>query len=343
MEGQELYSRYRAMLGVSAKMHEDSGDRQLAAMFRQAQGRLRDLLQLRTNRSPVIAFVGLTNVGKSTLMSALFGAKVAPMQNRAWSSVPVEYSYGERYEASADFANSITPVSQTFDGVDELLSFISAYATAGGAQDTSALYAKMPSDLLKTGLVIADTPGFGAATSAGGGSHEASVREYLPHADYVFWVISSNQGITRNELDFYRKFLDGHCENIVVNCFSEYSDDEKRDFERTNGKPLGVRMNWHFVDAKMALRGKMANDGEMAEESGIAAFERKIQSLGPTEKRLADIDNELGRFFDDITRFRARSKARMFFAEHMRLELELAIGRLPRTDLADKILNSIAN
>lgn len=341
MDNDEIYSRYRALLGVSGKFHEDNGNEHLAAMFRKAQGHLRDLLKLRTNRSPIVAFVGLTNVGKSTLMSALFGAKVAPMQNRAWSSVPVEYRYGEGYEASADFANSITSESRKFEDVDRLLSFISAYATAGGAQDTSMLYARMPSELLNTGLVIADTPGFGAATAAGGGSHAASVKEYLPHADYVFWVISSQQGITKRELDFYHHFLDGHCENIVVNCFDEYSDEEKREFERVNATPLGVRMNWYFVDAKCALKGKLVGDGDMVEESGISEFERAIQALGPTERRLADLDNALEHFFDDICRFRNRTNVTMFFAEHVRYELELSLKKTESSPLVEKVLKSI--
>lgn len=341
MDNEEIFSRYRTLLGVSGKFHEDNGNSQLAAMFRQAQGRLRDLLKLRTNKSPIVAFVGLTNVGKSTLMSALFGAKVAPMQNRAWSSVPVEYRYGEEYEASADFANSITSESRMFADVNGLLAFISEYATAGGVQNASSLYAKMPSELLKTGLVIADTPGFGAATAAGGGLHAASVKAYLPHADYVFWVISSRQGITRSELDFYRNFLNGHCENIVVNCFDEYSEEEKREFERVNGSPLGVRMNWHFVDAKGALKGKLAGDDDLVEESGIALFERTIQTLGPTEKRLADLNKALDNFFDDIRRFRNRTKVEMFFAEHVRYELELALAKCCPSPFVEKVLKSI--
>lgn len=342
MNEEEIFNRYRTLLGVSAKFHEDNGNAQLSAMFRQAQGRLRDLLRLRMNRSPVVAFVGLTNVGKSTLMSALFGAKVAPMQNRAWSSVPVEYRYGEEYEASADFTTSITSESRKFRNADEMLTFISAFATAGGNQDTSALYARMPSEILKDGLVIADTPGFGAATAAGGAAHEDSVKKYLPHADYVIWVISSQQGVTQNELDFYKHFIDGHCENIVVNCFDEFSTEDQRNFERTNGKPLKVRMNWHFVDAKAALRGKLSNDPDQVEESGIAAFEREILSLSPTDRRLAELDESLVRFFDDISRFRRRVRTNMFFAEHVRLELELALANCEATLLVKSVLKSIA-
>lgn len=342
MDSDEIFSRYRALLGVSGRFHEDNGNSQLAAMFRQAQGRLRDLLQLRLNRSPILAFVGLTNVGKSTLMSALFGAKVAPMQNRAWSSVPVEYRYGDEYEASADFANSITSEARKFEDVNGLLSFINEYATAGGVQDTSTLYARMPADLLKTGLVIADTPGFGAAVSAGGDSHQVNVKAYLPHVDYVFWVISSRQGITQRELDFYRQFLDGHCGDVIVNCFDEYSAEEKREFESVNGKPLCIRVNWHFVDAKGALRGRLNGDKGMVEESGIVDFERKILALAPTERRLADLDNALAHFFDDICRFKNRTNVAMFFAEHVRYEFELSLKKCEPSPLVEKVLKSIA-
>ena len=95
---QDLFKIYRMMLAESAILHKKEGNLQLEAMFKNAQGKLRDILNLRSNQEPVVAFVGLTNVGKSTLLSALFGAKVAPARNRPWSSVPVEYRYSDKYE-----------------------------------------------------------------------------------------------------------------------------------------------------------------------------------------------------------------------------------------------------
>ena len=318
---QDLFKIYRMMLAESAILHKKEGNHQLEAMFKNAQGRLRDILNLRSNQEPVVAFVGLTNVGKSTLLSALFGAKVAPARNRPWSSVPVEYRYSDKYEINAEFSNTIDTAADIFDSADQMLETIEKYATAQGDAGTRILYAKMPSELLRDGLVIADTPGFGAATAAGGDGHGESLLEYLPQADYIFWVIKSLQGITRVELDFYNQFLQGRCDNIVVNCYDEYSPDEQQEFATVNGKPLPGRFNWHFIDARAALRGKINNDDSLKVSSGIHAFEQNILSLSPTENRLRYLNNSVVKFFMDIKRFKDTRKERMFFAEHRRLQL----------------------
>lgn len=324
---ENLFSIYRMMLAESAELHKREGNIQLERLFRNTQGRLRDLLNLRKNREPVIAFVGLTNAGKSTLLSALLGAKVAPARNRPWSSVPVEYRYSEHYEINAEFTDTIDTAASTFHSADQMLKAIEGYATAQGDANTRILYAKIPSELLRNGLAIADTPGFGAATAAGGDNHGSSLLEYLPQADYIFWVIKSLQGITMVELDFYNKFLKDRCTDIVVNCYDEYSAEEREEFIRVNEAPLSNRFRWHFIDARGALRAKTDNDNSLLKASGMGDFEIKISSLSPTEKRIEYLNGALIKFFDDIKRFKSTRNDRLFFAEHRRLQLKHEIEK----------------
>ncbi len=339
---QNLFKIYRIMLAESAAFHEKEGNSQLATTFRLIQGKLRDLLNLKENREPVVAFVGLTNSGKSTLLSSLFGDKVAPACNRPWSSVPVEYRYSSQYEINAEFSNTIETSAEIFDSPDEMLAAIEKYVTAKENASTSILYAKMPSELLKDGLVIADTPGLGAATAAGGASHYASLLDYLPQVDYIFWVIKSLQGITKVELDFYNKFLQGRCDNIVVNCFEEFSLEEQKEFAKVNSTALPSRFNWHFVNAKMAMRGKNNNNNEEIIESGIRDFEHTILNLSPTEKRLNYLNNSIIKFFNDLQRFKRNRKERMFFVEHRRLQLMHELEKYSETnDIIEAMRHSI--
>src|SRR5436189_273593 len=45
----------------------------------------------------VVAVVGLSNVGKSTLLNALLGSDLAPHRNRPCTAAPIEFSYGSTY------------------------------------------------------------------------------------------------------------------------------------------------------------------------------------------------------------------------------------------------------
>lgn len=327
----EAFDKYRALLASSAKMHEEAGNSGVAAALRQGQGKIRDLLKLRDCTEPVVAFVGLTNAGKSTLLSALFGAKVAPMKNRPWSSVPVEYRFDCKYRVNVTFSDSVEREYRCFEDVSGLQDYIEQYATVGGGVSSNMLFAWMPAPILKSGLVIADTPGFGAAISAGGESQTGALQDYLPHADYVFWVIKSVQGVTRAELEFYKKCLIGRGNDIVVNCYDEFSAAERQKFASVNEPALGGRFRWHFVDAKSALKAGLCNDLSALEQSGMKSFQEYIETLAGTEARRIALGEQLVQLFADIGGFRTQAGTGGLFRESLRLNLQYLLENLAAT------------
>ena len=198
----------------------------------------------------------------------------------------------------------------------------------------------MPAPILRDGLVIADTPGFGAAEASGGAEHGDRLAYYLPEADYVFWVIKSLQGVTRVEKEFYDKFLADRCRDIVVNCFDAFGDAEKDEFVRVNEKALGVRFAWHFVDAKSALRGRTRGCDDLVSDSGLSEFEDALRTLTPTPARRARIESDLIKLFGDIARYRKRSRDPQFFAEVDRL---VTLAAFRREDDGSELANALWN
>ena len=73
-------------------------------------------------------------------------------------------------------------------------------------------------ELLSHGLVLADTPGFGAAQlGEHTDSHEQAVLAYLQETvSQVFWVVLGEQGIGQREREFYDRFLRDLCDDIIV-------------------------------------------------------------------------------------------------------------------------------
>ncbi len=324
---------FRVMLAESAMLHQERGNDHLAQALRQCQNQMREMVKLWENPIPVAALAGLTNVGKSTLLSALFGAKVAPMRNRPWSSVPVEYRFSDHYEVGAEFSNSIFRNRKCCANTDELLDFIQKYATAGSGSAADILYAGIPSELLQDGMVLADTPGFGAAKATEGELHRRLLNAYLPQADRVFWVIQSQQGVSKVECDFFTEFLVLKCRDVVVNCYDPFTESEKQKFIDVNGSLLPEAMTWHFVDAKSALLGKLKKNQELLQQSGIEAFEGALHHLSATTTRKEVVARGIVELFDDLGYFRKKSKEFPFFSESRRLELQLKLNRMQECSL----------
>ena len=136
-------------------------------------------------RRYVVAVVGLTNVGKSTLLNALLGEELAPRRNGPCTAAPIEFCYGERLRVIAYHHQSYTRPNWYCDTTEAAHERLSQLADDSGAEASRRIHkveVHVPHQLLENGLVIADTPGFGAAQAGdASGSHEESLKQYLRH------------------------------------------------------------------------------------------------------------------------------------------------------------------
>jgi Dynamin family len=161
----------------------------LAARLTDAKRRLAD---------PVIHVViaGEFKQGKSSLVNALVGAPVCPVDDDAATAVPTFVRHGE--QASAHMWR---------DGVEERESIELAdvrkhvVETAAGDPRVGGVEVRIPRALLASGLVLVDTPGIGGLGSA----HAAASLAAISLADAVLFVTSAAQELTRSEMDFLRR------------------------------------------------------------------------------------------------------------------------------------------
>lgn len=104
----------------------------------------------------------------------------------------------------------------------------------GGGATPFAKYIQVTSPTLPPGMVLADTPGFGAAEDSGEpGSHENALKAYLvDQVSQVFWVVLAEQFIGRREVGFYEKFLMEKCNDIVVTGSEDLNTNDKARFRQ---------------------------------------------------------------------------------------------------------------
>ncbi len=248
-------------------------------------------------------FVGLTNAGKSTLIEALLGATVAPKKNGPATAVPVEYAYSSAWSLEVHYhAAAMLPVSLCFEEPAALAAEVTRHVIDQTSQDASKIAAvcvKGPMELLKNHLVLADTPGIGAAIIGpiakpeGNDSAarwiQAGGRAYLCIAAGVSWKVSPEEAV------FYRS-LRHICSNIIV---TKWEDDDKKqtDWKTKFGK-LFPGADFDFVNARRGVN--------------VPQLRSIIDSQSSLERRILQTRREMVKAWTDLKRH---------FAQVYRLEI----------------------
>ena len=245
----------------------------------------------------VVAFVGAGNVGKSTLLNRLFDVDLAPRRNGPCTACPVEFLFGHTYTASVDFFQSLKrPFYECENPADihQRLIDLADSDGAGSSENIRRVIVTAPLEILRNNsLVIADTPGFGAAQTDGAeGSHEGALKRYLEtDVAQIFWVVLAEQGITKQEIEYYKKIFGTRCNDIVVTGSDTY---EKQDQDRFRKRfvPLfdSIPPTFHFVSGKTG-RGVENLAGRIATLDG--RFEAAFDQVEMLAKELRDWVDQL--------------------------------------------------
>jgi len=161
--------------------------------------------------------------------------------------------------------------------------------------------------------VLVDTPGFGAALATHDGqSHDVVLKRYLTtEPAQVFWVVNAKRGITSLDMTFYREYLAGRCDDLVVTRSDCFLQPESKEQFRKLYMPLfdAAPPLFHFVSGQSACdglldRGLPANVlQQRLEAAGTLAIEDRIRVLRDEagqrqvlEARLRELAVEIGQF-----------------------------------------------
>jgi small GTP-binding protein len=212
----------------------------------------------------LLVVVGEWNAGKSAFINALVGQKAVDEGVTPTTARIGVLRHGERLESR----------------------------TAGPGVD--ALTA--PADLLRT-LTIVDTPGTNAVVR----EHEALTRDYVPRADLVLFVTSTDRPFTESERAFLEA-IRAWGKKVVVVLNKADLVETRDDLERLVAyvreqaqRTLGFSPEVFPLSARGALRARLAGDEEALCASGLPAFEEwAARALSDVERLRLKLLNPLG-------------------------------------------------
>ena len=250
----------------------------------------------------VMSMVGLTNVGKSTLAHALLGHPVAPRRNGPATAIPVEYEYSHEWLLKTHSSGAQQIRKRPYESAIELSKALEAKVFneprghSAADEGIERIIVRGPMDLLKEGIVFADTPGFGAAqTDANGPSHEQALLDYLKgHVHEVMFCVSgSNAMVSGSEEQFFRAIQE-LCSTVIVTKWNSDPQVRAREIEKYREKfsDLFPYCGFMFVEAKWAIEGR--------ERASIEDLNALIRERATRENRINAIRDQVVSAWDDL-------------------------------------------
>jgi len=259
-----------ALLQLGARAARAYGREDLA-------GRLAASLQRLSDPSIRVLVVGEFKQGKSSLVNALIGAPVCPVDDDVTTSVPTAVGYGDEVTVTAYHdpgGQGGPPRAERIDLAD-LAEHVSEAGNPANVRRLRAVEVALPRDLLRRGLVLVDTPGVGGLGSA----HSAATLGALPAANAVVLVSDAAQEFTEPELDFLHTARQ-LCPNIVCALTKIDFYPEWRKVLRLNQQHLtraGIEATIMPTSATLRAEALRIRDRELNVESGYLQLVTHIQ------------------------------------------------------------------
>ncbi len=223
-----------------------------------------------------LVIMGQFKRGKSTLINALLGAEVVPTAIIPLTSIITILRFGEVSKAVVKYLNG----KNQEISISEIPDFVTEKKNPENKLQVKEVEVFYPSDYLKDGVRIIDTPGVGSVFK-----HNTDVAyAFLPYVDAGIFIVTADPPL-------------GESEQAFLNAIQEYADKfffvlNKTDLVEDNDitealmftgeiihKHLGKRLFIYPVSSRKALQGKLKNDFELLERSGFKAFEKKLKDF----------------------------------------------------------------
>jgi ribosome biogenesis GTPase A len=229
-----------------------------------------------------LTVVGQFKRGKSSFLNALLGAEVLPVAILPLTSIVTVLRYGASPRAEIVFQSG----RSTTVGRGELADFITEKANPGNCKGVRQAEVVYPSEYLRGGVVLVDTPGIGSVYT----NNTQVTYDFLPQVDAAIFVTSPDPPITNVEIEFLSD-LTGHVNKVFVilnkaDLLNRDQIGEVLDFTRRSLPDfIAARADSILaVSSTQALAAKNQNDKGLLSASGFALLEERLGEFLLSEK-----------------------------------------------------------
>jgi GTP-binding protein EngB required for normal cell division len=172
------------------------------------RGRLSSILDRLESKSFEIALFGRVSSGKSSLLNHIVGANVLPVGVNPITAVPTRMVFG----ASPRILVTVAGQSPQAFELERIAEFVTEQHNPANKRRVERLVVEYPSDKLRDGVVLVDTPGLGSLASAGA----AETLAYLPRCDLGVVLIDAGSTLTAEDLSTLQALNEAAIQTVVL-------------------------------------------------------------------------------------------------------------------------------
>ncbi len=172
------------------------------------RGRLSLILDRVESKGFEIALFGRVSSGKSSLLNHIVGMDVLPVGVNPITAVPTRIIFGP---APRLVVRTAGQKLETF-GIERIAEFVTEQQNPANTKRVERLVVEFPSERLKDGIVLVDTPGLGSLASAGA----AETLAYLPRCDLGVVLIDAGSTLTAEDLSTAQALADAAIQTVVL-------------------------------------------------------------------------------------------------------------------------------